>query len=250
MSRRKSYKKRRNFGWIVLLLIFVVTVVVWWVAAIVPPKIGVWLFACVIVPVGLMMYLAHVLWKFLDRKRIDGTREMLESRDFEVTNDVSREWLGPYYFLDQWIGLMSTGKVRWGAKSDDRMLLEHEGWVAQGKAKVLKRRTIMVWLRDEPKFKGAYFIRANAQDRKSIIRENDIDWTGDDQFDKHWLVVNLPEEANLSSSMRDILMSAPKGEEWDFGAGYTVLTFEGSLDSEELASFMEHGESVMNTASS
>ncbi len=239
------YRKIRSTGgwWVLIVLSSIVISLL--ISSTLPRNGEVWKFLLAFTPM-LLALVCCITWERLSRKkRMKAVREAFSQRGYEVAEQVDLAWLDLFAFMDQWAGLLNLGYVGWAAKKGDVLVLEHEYTTGSGKTTVNHPRTFVVWLRGVPSLHGAWFYRPGFGERRRMVKANRIHNTGDEEFDRKWLLINVPDGAYLTENSRELMRESPKGESWSIGSGCVVLQYKAHLDEAEIMRFVEYGDSVM-----
>lgn len=244
------YRKIRSTGgwWVLVILSSIVISLL--ITSTLPRNGEVWKFLLAFTPMFVALAGCIYFEHRFQQKRMGKVREAFSAQGYEVVERADLEWLGQFAFMDQWAGLLNRGYVCWAAKTAEVLVLEHEYTTGSGKTTMTHPRTFLVWLRGVPALDGAWFYRPAFGERRRMEKSHRIHVTGDEVFDKKWLLTNVPDGAFLSEESRNLMRETMPTESWAIGSRSVVLQVKAHLDEEGVMKFVEYGNRVMNSLSS
>lgn len=217
-------------------------------------RLGAWMMLVFAVPIILSMVVAAVINHRLDKKRIEGLRQVFERRG--ITMDTSpdaaqrNQFYQPISFLTEWMGLQAgAANIQWLAASKQFGVFEHLFVTGSGKHVQEHLETVVV-VPSPYRTEGGLTARRAGFSMKRAWRKTEARFEiGVPEFDKDWVLSGNPVLAEwfLIPQVREILADAPRGEAWVLGNNYLCLSFDGVLQPDAMEVVLDRAKRVAET---
>ena len=199
-------------------------------------RFGAWMMLIFAGPIVLSMVAAVIVNNRLDKRRIEGLRQVFERRgitlDSEPDEVQRNQFYQPISFLTDWMGLQSgAANIQWLAASKQFGVFEHLFVTGSGKSTTEHLETVVV-VPSPYRTEGGLVARRAGYSMKRAWRKSDSKFEiGVPEFDEDWVLLGNPIIAEwfLIPQVREILADSPHGEAWVLGNNYLCLSFDGVL---------------------
>lgn len=217
-------------------------------------RLGAWMMLVFAVPIILSMVVAAVISHRLDKKRIDGLRQVFERRG--ITMDTSpdaaqrNQFFQPISYLTEWMGLQAgAANIQWLAASKQFGVFEHLFITGSGKHVQEHLETVVVVPSPYRTEGGLVARRAGFSIKRTWHKSESKFEIRDPEFDKEWVLLGNPIIAEwfLIPQVREILADAPHGEAWVLGNNYLCLSFDGVLQPDSMEAVLDRVKRVAET---
>jgi hypothetical protein len=217
-------------------------------------KLGAWMMLVFAAPIILSMVGAAVINHRLDKRRLEGLRQLFEQRGITMDSNPDpaqrNQFYQPISFLSEWMGLQSgAANIQWLAASKQFGVFEHMFHTGSGKHVQEHLETVVV-VPSPYRTEGGLVARRAGFSIKRAWRNTESKFEiGDPEFDKDWVLLGNPIIAEwfLIPKVREILANAPRGEAWVLANNYLCLSFDGVLQPGAMEAVLDRTKRVAET---
>ena len=217
-------------------------------------RFGAWMLLIFGGPIALSIVVAAVMNHYLEKKRIEGLRQLFERRgitlDANPDSAQRNQFYQPISFLSDWMGLKDgAANIQWIAASKQFGIFEHLFVTGSGKHMTEHMETVVV-VPSPYRTEGGLAARRAGYSMKRAWRNSESKFEiGDPEFDKLWVLLGNPDIGAwfFIRQVRELLSDAPVGESWVAGNNYVCLSFDGVLKADAMETVLDRVERVVET---
>jgi hypothetical protein len=217
-------------------------------------RFGAWMLLIFSGPIVLSMVVAVIINNRLDKKRIEGLRQLFERKGITMDSDPDaaqrNQFYQPISFLTEWMGLESgAANIQWLAASNRFGVFEHMFHTGSGKHVQEHLETVVV-VPSPYRTEGGLTARKAGFSMKRAWRDTESKFEiGVPEFDKNWVLSGNPIIAEwfLIPQVREILADSPHGESWVLGNNYLCLSFDGTLQPNSMEVVLDRVKRIAET---
>jgi hypothetical protein len=225
-------------------------------------RLGGWMLLVGVLPIAVSVAFALLITNRLNRSRIAGLVRPLELAGFAVTPSPTPEekthFGAPLEELMTALGFRyGVPGVQWYAIEPKitpaALLFEHEYVTGSGKSTQVHSHTVLAWPAAHPALRlhslgtsPAFGLGRFSWWLRRVYKDREVTDPAFADLRKRWTMFGSAETGKqfLTEHVRSILQQSPAGEQWYVGAGWVVCCFRGTLDSENIESFLKHARAI------
>lgn len=228
-------------------------------------RLGGWMLLVGVLPIVVSVLFALLITGRLNRSRIAGLARPLELAGFSLTpSPTSEEKIRFGALLEV---LMNALAFRYGAagiqwyavetkNTPPALLFEHEYVTGSGKTTQVHNHTVLAWPATHSHLclraldaSAAFGLGRFSWLVRRVYRDRELTDPAFADLRKHWTAFGSAETGKqfLTARVRGLLHRSPAGEQWYVGAGWLACCFRGTLDGENIESFLKHARAIAET---